>query len=68
MNAKPFFNFSRVWTKNPNCWEIFDETSIEKLNFSLFLEKKILQIFIFRILTLLGSLKFQDTFRLCIKT
>ena len=34
--SKPCVNFSRVWTKNANCWEIlkiFDETSIEKLNF-----------------------------------
>ena len=33
---KPFVNFLRVWTKNANCWEIlkiFDENSIEKLNF-----------------------------------
>ena len=38
---KPCVNFLRVWTKNANCWEIlrkirkiFDENSIEKLNFN----------------------------------
>ena len=33
---KPCVKFLRVWTKNPNCWEILktcDEISIEKLNF-----------------------------------
>ena len=28
---------SRGWTKNINCWEIFDDNSIENLNFYLFL-------------------------------
>ena len=37
---KPCANFSRVWTKNANCWEILktvDENSIEKLNIFIFL-------------------------------
>ena len=30
---KPCVNFLRVWKKNKNCWEIFNENSTEKLNF-----------------------------------
>ena len=47
---KSSVNFSRVWTKNTNCWEIekilkfFDKYSLEKLNFYLFLEKLLLKI------------------------
>ena len=42
-------NFSRFWTKNANCWEIlkiFDENSIEKLNFLFyyFLEDLLVKI------------------------
>ena len=41
-------NFLRLWTKNPNCWEIlkfFDENSIEKLNFLfLFFRKFVTKI------------------------
>ena len=43
--SKPCVTFSRVWTKNANCWEILkisDENSIEKLNFYFILN------FIFR--------------------
>ena len=42
---KQYVNFSRVWTKNANCWEtekifkIFDENSIEKLNFYFYFGK-----------------------------
>ena len=46
---KPRVTFSRVWTKNTNCWEIFekflkffDENSIEKLTFTLFLENMLI--------------------------
>ena len=44
--TKPCVKFSRVWTKNTIGWvniekilKVFDENSIEKLNFSLFLGK-----------------------------
>ena len=44
--TKPFAKFSRVWTKNAIVWgkfekilKIFDENSMEKLNFYLFLGK-----------------------------
>ena len=36
---KPFVNFWHVWTKNANCWEIFDENSIEKLIFYFIFRK-----------------------------
>ena len=48
---EPCFNFARVWTKNTNCWKIFDEilkildeNSIEKLTSKLFLENLMLKI------------------------
>ena len=48
---KPCVQFSRVWTKNTNCWEnfkkilkILEEKSIEKMIFLLFLEKVLLKI------------------------
>ena len=44
--TKPCVKFSRVWTKNTICWvnfekilKLFDENSIEKLNFYLLLGK-----------------------------
>ena len=47
----PCVNFSRVWTKNTNCWKSFeksmkilDENSIEILTFKLFLEMLMLKI------------------------
>ena len=44
---KPCVNVSRVWTKTTNCLktlEIFDENSIEKLNFYLFFGKVVEKI------------------------
>ena len=44
---KPCANFSRVWAKNEKCREIlkiFDENSIEKLNFFIFFENLGLKI------------------------
>ena len=49
--SKPCVKFSRVWTKNTIRWgnfekilKIFDENSIEKLNFYLFWEYLLLKI------------------------
>ena len=52
---KPCVKFLRVWTKNANCWDIFekilkifDENSIENLNFYFIFIFTFIFHFIFR--------------------